>query len=194
MRRFLSFAAVAAVAVMGALRAQEPWDASFQLSAGSFSGAREAGMGQEAVLGLTLEGAYPLLKQGDLVLEGGIRLLPKARTESADLAVEERTEGFMGGLAYRHRFGPGRLEGLFVQAGLRASRLESQRTTVDLLDGARLREKGAATLAVGPALAAGFRFNDALSLQVTAFRMKAEAPEGLRKTGTVLELGLGIHL
>lgn len=194
MRRFLSIAVVAALAACASLQAQDPWDTSFHLSAGTFSGARDAGLGQDAVLGLTLEGAYPLLIRGDLVLEGGFRLIPKARTETADLAVEERTDGYVAGVAYRHRFGPGRLEGLFVQAGLRASRLESQRTTVDLLDGARLREKGAATTTVGPAVVAGFRFNDTLSVQATAYRMKAEEPKGLGKTGTVLELGLGIHL
>lgn len=194
MRRFLCFAAVAVLAAWTPLRAQEPWDTSFQLSAGSFSGARDAGLGQDAVLGLTLEGAYPLLVRGDLVVEGGFRLLPKARTETADLAVEERTDGYVAGVAYRHRFGPGRLDGLFVQAGLRASRLESQRTTVDILAGTRLREKGAATTTIGPAVAAGFRFNDALSIQATAYRMKAEEPKGFGKTGTVLELGLGIHL
>lgn len=194
MRRFLPFAAVALLAACIPMGAQEPWDASFQLSAGSFSGARDVGLGQDAVLGLTLEGAYPLLRRGDLVVEGGFRLLPKARTEAADLAVDERTDGFVAGVAYRHRFGPGRLEGLFVQAGLRASRLESQRTTVDLLDGTRLREKGAATVAVGPAVVAGFRFNDTLSVRVSAFRMKAEEPKGMGKSATVLEVGLGIHL
>lgn len=194
MRRFLSCAALAALAAWAPMRAQEPWDSSFQLSAGFFSGARDAGLGQDTVLGLTLEGAYPLWVRGDLVLEGGFRLLPKARTETADLAVEERTDGYVAGVAFRHRFGPGRLEGLFVQAGLRASRLESQRTTVDHLDGARLREKGSATVAVGPAVGAGFRFNDLLSVRATAFRMKAEDAAGFSKSSAVLELGIGIHL
>lgn len=194
MRRFLPFAVVAAMAVGCPLEAQEPWDVSFRMSAGAFSGARAAGLGQETLLGLSLEGAYPLLRRGDLVLEGGFRLLPKARAEAADLAVEERTDGWVAGAAYRHRFGPGRLEGLYVQAGLAASRLESRRTTVDLLDGARLREKGSGTLGIGPVLGAGFRFNDTLSLQATVRRLKAEDPKGLDKTATVVELGLGIHL
>ncbi|HQL49502.1 MAG: hypothetical protein BWY56_01650 [Acidobacteria bacterium ADurb.Bin340] len=194
MRRLLPLAVMAALAAWSPLKAQEPWDASFRLSAGSFAGARDAGLGQDSLLGLSVEGAYPILRGGDLVLEAGYRMTPKARMETLGFAIEERTDGYLAGAAYRHRFGPGRLEGLYVQAGVQVSRLQSQRTTTELAAGSRTRDEGAAITTVGPVVAAGFRFNDILSVQGSAYRVKAEDPKGLGKTGTVLEVGLGIHL
>ena len=64
MRRLLPLAVMAALAAWSPLKAQEPWDASFRLSAGSFAGARDAGLGQDSLLGLSVEGAYPILRGG----------------------------------------------------------------------------------------------------------------------------------
>lgn len=194
MRRVLSNVLLACLMVSLPVWAQEPWDPGFRVSAGSFSGARDAGLGQDAVLGLTLEGAYPLFRQGDLVVQGGYRHLPKAQTETSGWRVEDRTEGWVAGMAYRHRFVRGFFEGLYVQGGLTVTRLQTQRTTVDLLLGERFRSKGEAKGGLGPWAAVGLRFNDRWNLQIDLYRMESQNPVGTSRSATVLELGLGVHL
>ncbi len=194
MRPLLPILALAGLTMAAPLRAQEPWDTAFRLSVGTFSGAREAHLGQDTVLGLTLEGAYPVFVRGDLVVQGGYRHLPKVRTETSTWVVEERTEGWCAGLTYRYRLAPGFWDGFYLQGGLMATRLQTHVTQLDRLLDERTRMKGEAQVTLGPTLAVGFRFHDRISLQLGWLRMKSAAPLGSVRSATVMELGLGIHL
>lgn len=182
------------------LQGQDLWDASFKLSAGMMSGAEKAGLGQDKQYGVSLEGAYPLTRNHLLVLEGGYRTFPCARTYGdAQTATEDSTDGFFGEIAYRFRFAAGRFDGLYLQGGVRHSMLLAQRDTVykgasstggDL----RVNAKGSRVASTRPVIGVGFRFTDSLSMQLDLAGIQAENALGRSKSGSVIELALGIHL
>jgi hypothetical protein len=183
------------------LKAQDLWDPSFKLSAGSMSGADTAGIGQNHVYGLSMEGAYPLTRNHLVVFEAGYRVFPSAsRVDPTTKATtDDKTSGYFVGAAYRFRFTQGMLDGLYAQGGLRFHSLKAERDTVTpggALDGSDLRTvlKGSQATSTKPYLGAGFRFTEKLSVEVNLAGLQAQNVNGVAKSGTVIEVALGIHL
>jgi hypothetical protein len=181
-----------------ALQGQGFWDSSFNLSAGMMSGADTAGLGQNKNYGVGIVGAYPIARNHLLVFEGGYRLFPSATQSASGVTVEEKTDGYFGGISYRYRITTGWLDGLYCQGGLRHYRMLTVRDTVETggaLDGSDLRTviKGTRVGSTKPVLGVGFRFTDNLSLQLNMTGLQAQNVKGESKSGTVLELVLGMH-
>ncbi len=182
------------------LQGQDLWDSSINLSAGMMSGADKAGLGQNKTYGLSIAGAYPLARKHLLVFEGGYRVFPTTTTRvDSTTALDEKTDGYFGGIAYRYRFIAGPLDGLFLQGGLRHSSLIAQRDTITYgaaADGSDIRKtlKGPRTGCTRPVVGLGFRFTENLSLELNLAGLQAQNVDGVSKSGTVIELSLGMHL
>lgn len=181
------------------LHGQDLWDSSLKLSAGSIKGAEVAGLGQNKLYGLGVEGAYPITRNHLVVVEGGYRVLPTTSRLSGALTLDEKTDGYMGAIAYRFQFTRGLLDGLFLQGGLRRYSLRTQQDTLKpggAADGSNLRTtlKGARTTSTKPVFGAGFRFTESLSLEVNFTSLQGENIEGISHSGAVVELALGLHL
>lgn len=184
-----------AVAVQG----QDLWDSSLKLSAGMMSGADKAELGQNKFYGVGMEGAYPLTRNHLVVFEGGYRVLPTTSRRAGALTIDAKTDGYFGGAAYRYRFTQGLLDGLFLQGGLRFSSLRTEQDTIEpggAPDGSNLRTslKGARTTSTKPVVGAGFRFTESLSLEVNLTTLQGQNVLGVTKSGTAIELSLGMHL
>lgn len=181
------------------LQGQDLWDSSLKLSAGAMSGADKAGLGQNKTYALGIAGAYPLTRSQVVVFEGGYRVFPTATQASPGMDIDEKTDGYFFGASYRYRFTQGTWDGLYLQGGLRLHNLRTQR---DLLeygaapDGSDLRTslKGARTSSTKPALGVGFRFTERLSVELNLISLTAQNVKGESKSGTVIELALGMHL
>ena len=182
------------------LQGQDLWDASFKLVGGTMSGAEKAGLGQDKHYGLSLEGAYPFARNHFLVLEGGYRAFPCARTYvDVQTATEDSMDGFFGAIAYRYRFSAGRLDGLYLQGGVRHSMFLAERDTVHKGASAsggdlRVGTKGSQIASTRPVFGVGFRFTESVSLELDLAGIQAENALGQSKSGSVIELALGIHL
>lgn len=181
------------------LQGQDLWDSGFRLTAGMMSGADTAELGQNKTYGLAIVGAYPLTPRHGLVFEGGYRLFPTASQTLSGLRLDDKTDGVFLGAAYRYHFVRGRLDGLYCQGGLRIHALRTQRDVVEFgaaSDGSDLRTalKGARTTSARPMVGAGFRFTERLSLEVNLVGIEAENVKGVAKSGTLVELSLGMHL
>lgn len=181
------------------VQGQDLWDSSLKLTGGTMSGADKAGLGQNKFYGVGVEGAYPLTRNHLVVFEGGYRVLPTTSRPAGTLTIDAKTDGYIGGAAYRYRFTQGMLDGLFLQGGLRFSSLRTEEDTIEpggAADGGNLRTslKGARATATKPVFGVGFRFTESLSLEVNLTSIQAQNAQGLSKSGTAFELSLGMHL
>jgi hypothetical protein len=181
------------------LQGQDLWDSSFNLSAGMMSGADTAGLGQNKTYGLGIVGAYPVARHHLLIFEGGYRVFPTTTQTVSGVTLDDKTDGYFGGIAYRYRFTIGPLNGLHFQAGLRHYNLRAQRDTIypgAAADGTDLRTvlKGGRATSTKPVFGAGFRFTENLSLELNLAGLQAQNVQGQTKSGTVIELVLGMHL
>ena len=195
MRRLLRpwLTALALVAAAPGLRAEEPWDASFQLIGGQVGGSHEGRLGSGATWAFAVEGAYPLFARGGVVFGAGYRTLPRTTTPVPGAQSQsDWSQGAFGDIAYRHTHFTGIWRGLYLQAGVRGSVL---RTTREFGTGSsRISDKGTEVSGFSPALGAGYRFSDKLSLGVTAYRVKGQNLDQVNKTATGVDLVLGMHL
>jgi len=182
-----------------AVHGQDLWDSSLKLSGGMMSGSDKAELGQNKFYGFGIEGAYPLTRSHLVVFEGGYRVLPTTSRLAGALTIDAKTDGYFGGAAYRYRFTRGMLDGLFLQGGLRFSSLRTEQDTIEpggAADGGNLRTsiKGARATSTKPLLGVGFRFTESLSLEVNLTNLQAQNAQGESKSGTAIELSLGMHL
>ncbi len=182
-----------------AVQGQDLWDSSLRLSAGLMSGADKAELGQNKFYGFGIEGAYPLTRNHLVVFEGGYRVLPTTSRRSGALIIDAKTDGYFGGAAYRYRFNRGMLDGLFLQGGLRFSSLRTEQDTIEpggAADGNDLRTsiKGARATSTKPVVGVGFRFTESLSLEVNLTTLQGQNVQGVPKSGTAIEVALGMHL
>lgn len=181
------------------LRGQDLWDSSIKISGGMMSGTEDAGLGQDKTYTLGAAGAYPLTRNHLVVFEGGYRAFPSATKVSSELDIDDKTDGYFFGASYRYRLTQGALDGLYFQGGVRVHKLLTERDLVEYgaaSDGSDVRRsiRGARTSSTKPALGVGFRFTDRLSVEVNLVGLKAENVEGKSKSGTVIEVALGMHL
>ncbi|MFN8011776.1 MAG: hypothetical protein U0P81_10270 [Holophagaceae bacterium] len=186
----LAFLAAASGA---SLRAQEPWSTGFRLVAGSFSGATDAGLGQDKNYGLAMWGAYPVSRSGSLEFEGGYRYFPGATYGAKNLSIRNKSDGYYGGAFYRHKLW---FEGFYLQAGLRVWAMKATQTsTVDNGDGTstRVEVKGPGGTATKPVFGAGLRLNSHYSISLNAAQAEFKNAAGAAKSGTLLEAALTIH-
>ncbi len=182
-----------------AVQGQDLWDSSLKLSAGMMSGADKAGLGQTKFYGLGIEGAYPITRNHLVVFEGGYRVLPTTSWPAGTLTIDAKTDGYFGGAAYRYRFTSGMLDGLYLQGGLRFFNLRTEQDTIEpgaAADGSDLRTtlKGARATSTKPVVGVGFRFTESLSLEVNLTTLQGQNVQGVPKSGTAIELSLGMHL
>jgi len=182
-----------------AVQGQDLWDSSLKLSGGLMSGADKAELGQNKFYGFGIEGAYPLTRSHVVVFEGGYRVLPTTSRLAGALTIDAKTDGYFGGVAYRYRFNQGVLDGLFLQGGLRFASLRTEQDTIEpggAADGSDLRTslKGARATSTKPVFGVGFRFTESLSLEVNLTTLEGQNVQGLTKSGTAIEMSLGMHL
>lgn len=184
---------LALLAMGPAAAAQEPWSSGFRLVAGSFSGAADAGLGQEKNYGLAMWGAYPVSRNGSLEFEGGYRYFPGATSTAKTLTIRNKTDGYYGGAFYRHKLW---LEGLHLQAGLRVWALKATQTSTAVMDDgstSKVEVKGPGGTVVKPAFGAGFQLNQHYSISLNAVQAEFKNAAGAAKSGTLLEAALTIH-
>lgn len=184
---------LALLALGPAASAQEPWSSGFRLVAGSFSGAADAGLGQDKNYGLAMWGAYPVSRDGSLEFEGGYRYFPGATSASKTLTLRNKTDGYYGGAFYRHKLW---FEGFHLQAGLRVWALKATQTSTAVLeDGStsKVEVKGPGGTVVKPAFGAGFQLNQHYSISLNAVQAEFKNAAGGAKSGTLLEAALTIH-
>lgn len=176
-----------ALAVLPA-RAQEPWDTSFTLLAGTVSGADDALLGQSRSVGLSIQGAYPLVRNGYIVFEGGYRYIPTTTRMVGSTALEYKSDGYFGTMGYRYIV----FDAWYAQAGLRLSQmrnmLRERQGTYSIDHG-----KGPSTMGLAPMLAVGYRFTDKYGLEVSASSLTVKNQVGVEKKSLTLDLGLAIH-
>jgi hypothetical protein len=191
--RLALLTAVPLASVGPAACAQEPWSTGFRLVAGSFSGATDAGLGQEKNYGLAMWGSYPLTRAGSLEFEGGYRYFPGATSGTKSLSLRNKSDGYYGGAFYRHKLW---FEGFHLQAGLRVWAMKATQTsTVVNEDGTstRVEVKGPGGTSMKPVLGAGFRLNSHYSISFNAAQAEFKNAAGGTKSGTLLEGALTIH-
>jgi len=181
------------------LQGQDLWDSSLRLSAGMMSGAEKAALGQNKTYALGIEGAYPLTPSHVLVFDGGYRAFPTTSQSVPGMTLDDKTNGYFLGAAYRYRFTTGRLDGLYLQGGLRLNNLRTQRDQYELgaaPDGSDLRTvfRGNRVASTKPRIGAGFRFTERLSLEMNLVGLEAQNVKGESKSGMVLEVVMGMHL
>jgi hypothetical protein len=177
-----------------AASAQEPWSAGFRLVGGSFSGAADAGLGQDKNFGLAMWGAYPVTRNGSLEFEGGYRYFPGDTTASKTLTLRNKTDGYYGGAYYRHKLW---IEGFHLQAGLRVWAMKATQTSTVGLEGggtSKVEVKGPGGTVMKPVIGAGFRLNERYSLGFNAAQAEFKNASGASKSGTLFEASLSIHL
>jgi len=182
-----------------AVQGQDLWDSSLKLSGGMMSGADKAELGQNKFYGFGIEGAYPLTRNHLVVFEGGYRVLPTTSRRVGALTIDAKTDGYFGGATYRYRFNRGMLDGLFLQGGLRFSSLRTEQDTIEpggAADGNDLRTslKGVRATSTKPVVGVGFRFTESLSLEVNLTTLQGQNVQGVSKSGTAIEVSLGMHL
>ena len=186
--------ALALLAWGPAASAQEPWRTGFRLVAGSFSGAADAGLGQDKNYGLSMWGAYPVTQRGSLEFEGGYRYFPGDTTTSKTLTLRNKTDGYYGGAFYRHKLW---VEGFYLQAGLRVWAMKATQTSSVPLEGggtSKVEVKGPGGTVMKPVVGAGFRLNERYSVVLNAAQAEFKNAAGASKTGTLFEAALSIHL
>jgi len=194
------------------LQAQETWDTSFKISAGSLSGTSGDHLGSNPNWALAMEGSYPTFAKGSLVMEGGYRLLAKKTVQETDLlGVEASSRGVYGSVFYRHTDFHGLMNGLldsfYVQGGLRYHTLKSTQTQIlkatptDTNPTRTDMPAGKEVSVISPVVGVGVRFTEKVSVEFNVFRMKSAgvtydkgAWSGTEKTGNAFELALGVHL
>ena len=181
------------------VQAQELGRGGFKLVVGSFSGAEDAGLGQNKNYGLAVFGSYFISTKGSLEFEGGFRYDPRA--EAADktnpnLVYSHKMNIYYFGVTYRHQLP---VNGLFVQGGLRASRAEVHEDVTDTTNAtASYARTGPHDTSVKPTLGVGYTFDERYSVTFGAVSMKTQnavpAPNTGTKSGTMLELSLLIRM
>jgi len=181
------------------LQGQDLWDSSLKLSAGVMSGADKAGLGQNKTYGLGIAGAYPLTLNHVVVFEGGYRVFPTTTQSDIGMKIDDKTDGYFVGASYRYRFTQGFWDGLYLQGGLRLQNLRAQRDLTEFgaaSDGSDLRTvfKGERVASTKPVLGVGFRFTERLSLELNLSGLEVQNVKGESKSGTVIEMVLGMHL
>lgn len=182
------------------LPAQEVWDSSFKLCAGSMSGAKEARLGSSFNWALAMDGSYQLFPKGSIAFDLGYRTMGTATTGiSTTVSEEDSSKGFFGSVMYRHTGFHGFLEGLYVNGGLRYNTLKTTRDNIVLGGGSdgtdqHTETRGQESHNISPLLGAGFRFTSKISLELNAFRVTGRNLDDQDKSSTVLEVALGIHL
>jgi hypothetical protein len=180
-------------ALAPAARAQEPWGTGFRLVAGSFSGAADAGLGQDKNYGLAMWGTYPLTRRGSLEFEAGYRYFPTATTTSRTLTLKNKTDGYYGSAFYRHKLW---FEGFHLQAGLRAWALNATQKSINTpAEGpsTTVEVDGPRETLVKPVLGAGLRLTNRYSVSLNAAQAEFKSASGASKSGTLLEATLTIH-
>lgn len=189
----LVFAALAACS--GPLVGQEIWDMSMRISAGSFSGAQDAGLGKNYFLGVSGEGAYPFTTEQLLVCDAGYRQIPKSESSLGSVVTRVKTEGYFAGAYYRWQFSrtllKGWLDGLYVQGGLRFQSMRAESEVVTTAG--KKKATGARDNAIKPLIGAGFRITDKISVNLNMVGMSGTNLAGETKSAMALEAGLGIH-
>lgn len=200
--RFCRHVATAAFLLTGAgLHGQENWDSAFKLVGAELIGAKDGRLGSSANWAIALEGSYPIFSKGSLVFEGGYRTLIKSTTTvSSTERVDDWSKGVYGSIFYRHTKFQGALEGFFLQGGLRYSSLTASREQIIAGAGSgggdlKVRTTGEKSSNIGPVAGVGFQFSEKISLEFNISQVKGQSADGaLQKTGSALELALGIHL
>ena len=193
-------AALVLVVAIPSLRGQDSWDTSFKLCGGQMTSAKDARLGTGFSWALAMEGAFPILPKGSLVMELGYRTLgTNTTTISTTLKEDDWSKGFYGSVLYRHTDFHGFWEGLYLHGGLRYNTLESFRETTSKGTGpagtdVRTEVRGRSTHNIGPLAGVGFRFNDKISLEANVSQVKGRNLDQVEKSGTMLELALGMHL
>lgn len=174
----------------GPLLAQEPWDPSFNLLAGQVSGLEDARIGQNKVLGLSMQGAYPLTLHGSVVLDFGYRYTPTQSLSFGSWMQENKNDAFFASAWYRHELF---FDGFYLQGGLRSVQTRSMRREIIGSVGSE-HYKAPAQKLFTPVLGLGYRFTDKISLDAHYSRAKFLSLDNASKTSGVIELALGIHL
>lgn len=172
-------------------RAQEPWDSSFQLIGGTVSGAKDHGVGQDRSLGISMRGAYPLFRQGFVVVEGGYRYLPTDTVQtSGSEERENKTDAYFGGLLYRHMLFEG---DVYAQIGARYTQSKAMQR-VRNFGGMTGHDKELRGTGAGVVFGVGYRFTEKLSLEINASSFQSKNLDGTTKRLPTLDVALGIHL
>lgn len=176
------------------LQAQEPWEGGFKLTAGQFSGAEDAYLGQGRAFGVAMFGTYPLGPSGRLAFDAGYKFLPTTVHVVGSSNWEDKTDGYYGTALYQHRLF---FEGFQLQAGLRLSQYAtSRRANFFPGDGTSVltKSKGGYATTLKPVLGATYRLNGKYGLELNLAPTEMRNVAGESKTATMLELALLIHL
>lgn len=189
-----SLALLALFTAGAGLRAEDPWQGGFKLTAGSLAGSADAYLGQDRAYGVAMWGRYPLGRNASVAFEAGYKFLPTTTHTVGSTYYDDKSDGYFGGATYQHRLG---FEGFHLQAGVRLSQWVAARRANYLPgDGTSLLTKyrGDYATTVKPVLGAGYRLNEKYEVELTLSPTQIKNVEGRAKTGTLLELGLLIHL
>lgn len=175
------------MAAGSSLSADDLWSSSLKLTGAVWSGLEDEGLGRNVLWGISGEGIYPFSRTHLLACEGGYR---SSLTQN-----KTTTTAFFGGAYYRYRFDEtkmnGWLDGLYLQGG---ARLVSAQTEIDYAKSdAKDDVKGKRQTGIKPLLGAGFRFTDKLSAGFDVTTMSTAHPNGKEKSGTVMEMSMGLH-
>ncbi|MBI4911496.1 MAG: hypothetical protein HY823_02060 [Acidobacteria bacterium] len=176
------------------LRAQDPWESGFKLTAASYPGAETAYLGQDRAFGLAIFGTYPFGQAGGVSFEGGYRFFPTTTHVVGPSSWEDKSDGYYATALYRHRLF---FEGFQVHGGLRLNQyLTNRRSNFQPGDGSTATTKLRGNYATGvqPLLGVGFRLTGKYGLELNASPLELKAVDGRSKKGTLLELGLLIYL
>lgn len=184
------------------LRGQENWDSSFKLVGAQMPGASGAHLGSNTNWAFALEGSYPLFAKGSLVFEGGYRTTLRTTSRPSITEGDDYwSKGIYGSVLYRHTKFQNAPEGFFLHGGLRYNTLTPSREQT--LTGAgpgggdlSVQTTGTQISSIVPIVGAGYRFSDKLSLEFNISLAKGQGADAIpvRKTCSVLELALGVHL
>lgn len=180
--------------VAAGLRAQEPWEGGFKLTAASFSGAEDAYLGQGRAFGLAIFGSYPLGRAGRLAFDGGYKYLPTTNHVQAATSWEDKSDGYYGSAYYQHKLW---LEGFHLQGGLRlAQYVTARRVNFFPGDGSSVLTKvrGDYATTLKPVVGAGYRLTEGYALELNLVQAELKNVAGQAKSGTMIELALLIHL
>jgi hypothetical protein len=181
--KYLAAGAAVALLAAGPCRAQELWDPSFNLICGSTSGAEDASLGRNLTYGLSMMGAYPVLRKGSVVFEFGYDYLPPLTLSNGNTA---KSNGYFGGLMFRHEV---LFDGLYLQGGVRAHQMK---TKLSASDGTSVT--GPRVSSVRPVIGIGYDFDGKYTLDLNACGLAMKNNVGMTKNATMVELSLGIHL
>jgi hypothetical protein len=176
------------------LQAEEPWEGGFKLTAGLFSGAEDAYLGQGRAYGLALFGRYPLGRSNALAFEGGYKYLPSTNHAFPASSWEDKSDGYYGSAFYQHRLW---FEGFHLQGGLRLAQfVTARRANFYPGDGSSVLTKyrGDYATTIKPVLGAGYRLNEKYGLELNLAPTEMKNVGGQTKTGTMVEIALLIHL